>query len=326
MAEPRVTALVTSYDYGEFLAEALDSVLAQEYAGAIDVLVVDDGSTDGSLELLAAYGDRVRVIAQENRGQLLALREGLAAAEGEVICLLDADDAWTPDHVARAAAALGDGTSAWFASGLTLCDARLHPTGPVVPPAGGEGRVPGDPERFLERRAGTATSGLALRRELARELVAAIDGLERELVTALRYDADRILLALIGALRRPGWQTARALTYYRRHGRQQFAGDERRVALLERQVEVDLIAARVMDRWLRWGRVPTAVWKHRLVLSALTGAGGRTRTLVRGLAAAARLAPRFPALAARQGAAIVAAGLAPRRWLARLERRQGVSG
>lgn len=328
MPEPAVTALVTNHDYAEFLTDALDSVLAQEYPGALDVLVVDDGSTDRSLEVLAGYGDRIRVIRQDNRGQLLALRAGLAASTGDIVCLLDADDAWAPERVARVVDAFADGSTAWVANGLTYCDARLRPIGVEVPPAGRAGPVPGEriagaPVLYLERRAGTATSGLALRRDLACALVDAVDALERDLLPALRYDADRILLALIGALRRPGRQLALPLTYYRRHGRQQFAGERRQLDLLDRQIEVDLMAARVMDRRLGWSRVPTIVPKHRLVASALRREPGRWRLFLDGLGAAARLLPRRPVLAARQAAALTYAWLAPRRWLARLHGRYG---
>lgn len=322
-AAPRVTALLTSHNYAEYVPDALAGVLEQDYDGEVEIVVVDDGSTDGSRDVLAGYGDRIRVIAQENRGQLLALKEGLAASTGDVICLLDADDAWRPDRVRRVVEAFGDGTAWWVANGLAMCDERLRPTGTEVPPSGRPGPVSGDPVLFLERRAGTATSGLAFRRDLAVALVEAIEGLEGELTGALRYDADRLILALIGTLRRPGRQLAEPLTYYRRHGRQQFAGEARRIAMLERQVEVDLMVAEVMNRELGWSRVPTYVPKHQLILSGLRREGGRWRTLGRGLREAARLLRDAPGLALRQGLALVVAWAAPRWWLERLERRQG---
>ncbi|HUG40853.1 MAG TPA: glycosyltransferase family A protein [Longimicrobiales bacterium] len=321
---PAVSAILTNHNYGHFVATALDSVLAQDYDGPVEIIVVDDGSTDGSMDALLSYGDRVAIIGQDNRGQLLALREGMARARGEILCFLDADDAWTPDRVARTVAAFATPGVRWVAHGLRIADANLEPNGPAVPPAGRMGRLPGDPLLFLERRAGTATSALAVRADLARELVAAVDHAGREYAGMLRHDADRILLALVGVARSPGWQLADPLALYRRHAGQQFAGTERRIAMLERQVEVDGVVAELMSRSLGRRLVPTALYRHRLVIAGLTGAAGRPRLLLAGLAAALRLLPRHPLLAGRQALSLLAAAVAPRAWYRRMAAGQGL--
>src|SRR3712207_366484 len=95
-----VSILVNNFNYGRFLAEAIDSALAQPYR-PIEVVVVDDGSTDNSREIIAAYGDRVRTVLKPNGGRGSTFNAGWAAARGDVICFLDADDAFTPDKVAR---------------------------------------------------------------------------------------------------------------------------------------------------------------------------------------------------------------------------------
>ncbi|QQS12085.1 MAG: glycosyltransferase family 2 protein [Rhodospirillales bacterium] len=99
-ARPLVTALINTYNYGRFLPLAIDSVLAQTYPD-IEIVVVDDGSTDDTPEVLARYGDRLRAIRTENGGQAHAFNTGFAAAGGELLMLLDADDLWLPTKVER---------------------------------------------------------------------------------------------------------------------------------------------------------------------------------------------------------------------------------
>lgn len=94
--------VVTCHNYERYVCEAVDSVLAQQGA-EFEVLVVEDGSTDRSLELLRqryAQHPSVRILAQSNRGQLAAFAAGCAAARGDVVCFLDADDRYEPGYLA----------------------------------------------------------------------------------------------------------------------------------------------------------------------------------------------------------------------------------
>lgn len=97
---PLVSILINNYNYGRFLGEAIRSALAQNYADK-EIVVVDDGSTDDSLEIARSFGDKIRLIAKENGGQASAFNAGFAASRGEIICLLDADDVFLPGKVAR---------------------------------------------------------------------------------------------------------------------------------------------------------------------------------------------------------------------------------
>jgi glycosyltransferase involved in cell wall biosynthesis len=95
--------VVTCYNYRDFVAEAVDSALAQTRPPK-QIVVVDDGSQDGSQDLLRErYGDdaRVTLLFCENGGQLVAFQRGLAATDAEVICFLDADDRWEPSHLEK---------------------------------------------------------------------------------------------------------------------------------------------------------------------------------------------------------------------------------
>jgi glycosyltransferase involved in cell wall biosynthesis len=98
------TCLINNYNYADFVADAVDSALAQTVPFD-QIIVVDDGSTDGSVERLmrlrAAHG-RVEIVAKQNQGQLSCFNEGLARATGDVVFFLDADDLYEPDYLAQA--------------------------------------------------------------------------------------------------------------------------------------------------------------------------------------------------------------------------------
>ena len=98
-ADPLVTVVIPTYNQASYLREAIDSVLAQTYP-AIEVIVVDDGSTDETAAVLRSYGERIRAIHQENHGAAHALNRGIREATGEFVCWLSSDDAFLPDKVA----------------------------------------------------------------------------------------------------------------------------------------------------------------------------------------------------------------------------------
>ncbi|WP_108663651.1 glycosyltransferase family 2 protein [Acuticoccus kandeliae] len=90
---PIISTVINNYNYGAYVSRAVESALAQTGAWN-EIIVVDDGSTDNSLEILKAYGSRIRIIAQDNHGQASAINAGVAASRGEFIAFLDADDWW----------------------------------------------------------------------------------------------------------------------------------------------------------------------------------------------------------------------------------------
>jgi glycosyltransferase involved in cell wall biosynthesis len=92
--------LINNYNYQQFLGEAIDSALSQTYE-PIEVIVVDDGSTDNSREIIASYGSRIIPVLKENGGQASAYNAGFAASSGEILCLLDSDDVFLPEKVRR---------------------------------------------------------------------------------------------------------------------------------------------------------------------------------------------------------------------------------
>ncbi len=91
-----ISIVISNRNYADYVGAAVDSALSQRDV-RVEVIVVDDGSTDGSREVLERFTDRTRVIFQAGRGQTGALNEGFAAATGDVIMFLDADDVLRPD-------------------------------------------------------------------------------------------------------------------------------------------------------------------------------------------------------------------------------------
>jgi glycosyltransferase involved in cell wall biosynthesis len=97
---PSISVLINNHNYGRYLPQAIGSALAQT-GPPVEVVVVDDGSTDDSAAAIRAWGDRIVAVFQENRGQAAAINRGFAASTGEIIMLLDADDYLLPDATAR---------------------------------------------------------------------------------------------------------------------------------------------------------------------------------------------------------------------------------
>lgn len=302
---PLVSVIITNYNYGAFLAAALDSVFAQTYAPH-EVIVVDDGSTDDSRAVLESYP--ARVVFQQNAGQAAALNAGVRAAGGDIICTLDADDLWLPHKLERVVASL-DGAAHWLRHKLEVVDARLTRSGIAIPSIRRSGFVPVAPHRLAERLLTASTSAIAFRRDIVEDAFPLPEA-------QLRYDADAFLLARLAGSH-AGWQLDEVLGYYRRHGHQQFAKPDDLQRLLERQIEVGTLVAQALG-----APEPVANYKHRAVLHALERKPRRADVL-NGLAAGMRLL-RTPALMARQTGALLFAAAAPNAWLEKLKREQGL--
>jgi len=100
-SSPTVSVVIPAYNYATYLPKAIDSVLKQQFTN-YEIIVVDDGSTDNTAEIVAKYGDRVRYIYKKNGGLPAARNTGIQAARGELIGFLDADDEWLPTFLKEA--------------------------------------------------------------------------------------------------------------------------------------------------------------------------------------------------------------------------------
>ena len=120
MPSPLISVLINNYNYGQFLSAAIDSVLGQTYA-PVEIIVVDDGSTDGSVGIIERYGDAVIPVLKANGGQDSAFNAGFEQSHGEIVCFLDADDRFTPDKLAKIAACFSQNSQAgWCFHSLLL--------------------------------------------------------------------------------------------------------------------------------------------------------------------------------------------------------------
>jgi glycosyltransferase involved in cell wall biosynthesis len=104
-AEPLVSVIIPVYNSARYLGEAVGSVLAQTYR-PLEVILVDDGSTDDSAEVARSFGDAVRLYSQANSGVAAARNRGIAMAAGELLAFLDADDLWSQEKLSRQTAVL----------------------------------------------------------------------------------------------------------------------------------------------------------------------------------------------------------------------------
>ena len=172
---PFVSILINNYNYGRYIAEAIDSALAQTYANT-EVIVVDDGSTDDSREVIASYGNKVIAVLQENGGQAAALNSGCASSRGDWLCLLDSDDLFNSDKVKRICELASEYPNAgMIAHDLQYCDVNGNSLS-FAPPY--IDRLALVDDRLLARHGKMsvslpATSGLCIRRDVANRILPA---------------------------------------------------------------------------------------------------------------------------------------------------------
>lgn len=205
---PRVSVIIPNYNYGRFLAEAVNSALNQTSAPH-EVIVVDDGSTDNSLEILAAYGERIKVIRQTNQGVGAARNAGAELATGDLLAFLDADDYWAPEKIEKQAAKLAeDPETGLVHCGLVNVDESGKPL--AVDLEGEEGWVAEKLLRFQPVIVGPGSDSL-----IRKELFARIGGYDtnKDLHPSEDWDFSYrlALICKFGFVREP-------LLYYRQHG------------------------------------------------------------------------------------------------------------
>ncbi len=156
----RVTVVTAAYNAAPYIAETIESVLAQTYTD-FDYIVVDDGSSDETVEIAARYAPRVIVIRQENAGAGAARNRGVELAAGDYVAIVDADDVWAPDKLERQVAALDQNPTAGLcytnattvtADGSTLEAVRVAPHAPLTCRMAMTGRHPIVTSSVLFRR------------------------------------------------------------------------------------------------------------------------------------------------------------------------------
>ena len=168
----KASIVVTSYNYGRFLAQAIESALAQTHSET-EVIVVDDGSTDGSRRVIDAFGKRIMSVLKENAGQASAFNAGFAASSGEIVLFLDSDDVLLPTAIEQAAERVRPNHVVKAHWPLWEIDERGDRTGQIVPSNRVRGGLLVDElvERGLTEYDWPPTSGNAWARSLLDELL-----------------------------------------------------------------------------------------------------------------------------------------------------------
>ena len=249
---PLVSVVIDTYNHEAFIGEAITSVLQQEYQlGSVEVIVVDDGSRDGTAKQLAGFSDRVRIVRKENGGQASALNLGIALAKGEIIAFLDGDDWWHPRKLQAVVSFLLQNPSVGMVG---------H--GIVEVAADGSRRAlqPGEPIRFdLKSESGPATfkrvtcflgtSRLTCRRSVLERLL--------PIPELLVIEADEYLFTLGGAVAEVA-VLDEPLCCYRLHGQNLYQFNDYDPARLRRKHSVVAKLADALPKKLTALGVPAA--------------------------------------------------------------------
>jgi len=131
-ARPFVSIIINNYNYGRFLAEAIDSALSQDYPN-VEVIVVDDGSTDDSREIIKSCGDRITPILKENGGQGTCFNTGFKRSRGDIVIFLDSDDYLFPTAVSLIVERMRDPSVSKCNGYLQIVNSEGEPTGRRLP-------------------------------------------------------------------------------------------------------------------------------------------------------------------------------------------------
>jgi glycosyltransferase involved in cell wall biosynthesis len=249
-----VSVVISNHNYAPFLGACIDSALTQTYR-PLEVVVVDDGSSDGSRSIIGDFGDRVRPVLTGNRGQAAALNAGFAASRGRLILFLDADDLLEPEAAATLAAAWRPGVGR-IQGRVTLIDGDGRRRGGGLP---ADPLPDGDVRPLVLRSGGypsTGTTGAAFAR----------DPLERIMPipeTEWRRAPDVYLLllapfvGLVAAVDRP-------VGSVRIHGRNSWSMERLTADRLVEHLDMDRRKERLLhERAADLGTRPPADWLER---------------------------------------------------------------
>lgn len=212
-----ISVIMPCYNGEKYLPEAIDSVLKQRH-GNIELIVVDDGSTDASRDIVHTYGHKVRLIEQQNSGPYPARNRGMREASGHYLAFLDADDYWSPEFLDATYKALQGNNAAlaycgWQNVGLPDKESR-----PYIPPDYEAGNKL---SFFLSAAAPWPIHAALVRRNAMEEA----GGFDEQFATCMDYD----LWLRIGA-RHPIVRVEEVMAFYRHHREGQITSTQWRQA------------------------------------------------------------------------------------------------
>lgn len=179
---PKVSVIIPNYNYEKFIAATVESVLAQTYEN-IEIIIVDDGSKDNSLEVLKQFGEKIRIIEQKNQGVSEARNNGVRNSTGDFVAFLDADDIWLPEKLQRQIEKFNsDAEIGLVHCSMTLIDPQDKPIGELK-----DGQEDWVAEEFLlfERGVVVGAGSTAL---VKRQIFDEVGGFDLRLSTAADWD------------------------------------------------------------------------------------------------------------------------------------------
>jgi glycosyltransferase involved in cell wall biosynthesis len=257
----KLSVLINNYNYAQYLRPCIDSALAQDFPD-LEVIVVDDGSTDNSRDVIALYGDRIVPVLKPNGGQASSFNAGFTAASGDILFFLDADDAFLPGklrHVAQVYERLGVD---WCFDRVSTDERTRAPAELVITPFDKRDRLRKGQFPSLP----VPTSGLSFKREaLAKILPMPVAG---DVVLSDNY--LKFAAAYLGA----GAVIETPLTFQRIHASNRYTGVQARGSLRPRiMVETGLELARRYDGLQALGKslVAGGLAEGKLPLSGVWG-------------------------------------------------------
>jgi hypothetical protein len=244
MTTPLVSVLIDTYNHERFIEEAIQSVLSQDFpASEREILVVDDGSTDRTPEILAKFTSQIRILRKPNGGQASAFNHGIPECRGEIIAFLDGDDWWAPNKISAIVQAfsshpsvglVGHSITEVLENGVTRSElAREAPEFRIDSVASAR--------LFRLRKSFLGTSRMAFRAELLRRIVPVPE--------ALVFEADEFLFTL-GALFSEMIILREPLTFYRLQGQNLYQiGDHAPPALRRKHAVILALAESLHARF-----------------------------------------------------------------------------
>jgi len=253
VSKPYFTALIDTYNHEAFIEAAVVSVLQQDFpASEIEILVVDDGSTDRTAEIVAKFAPRVKLLRKHNGGQASAFNAGIPEAQGEVVAFLDGDDWWAPGKLSAVASIfaaepavglVGHGTTQVYLDGRQETELPRELTRFRL-------KSVEDAKTFRMRRGFLGTSRMAYRRQVLAQI--------GHVPETLRFEADEYLFTLAG-LFADVLILPKSYTFYRLHDGNLFQFTVGTSEKLRQKQQVLVALACSLREKLRELRVPANV-------------------------------------------------------------------
>lgn len=245
--KPTVSVLVDTYNHERFIERAITSVLEQDMPmDDVEIIVVDDGSTDGTPEIVRRYEPRVRLIRKANGGQASAFNAGIPECRGEIVAFLDGDDWWAPQKLRMVLRAMDDSEVGIVGNGITqvfengdqqaevLVEQRRFRIDSVQ-----SARI------FRRRKSQLGTSRMTVRAEILRKILPVPE--------SIAIEADEYIFTLAAALSTASI-VGQELTYYRIHGGNLFhlAGLNKE-SMVRKQTSIEALARAIAERLAAFG-------------------------------------------------------------------------